>query len=289
MARQATRRLAAVLLWASTLALLGGCGADLEEELSRSRAESRQWQTRYEALLDENREALRTVDTLEAENRDLQDRLERLSARTERLDELQQTVTSKQQRIAELEERLRQETRDVPADEPDESQAPVERVRARLSDLGAELFEAGQYDSARAALRSVLELGDQSVQTLYRLAYSEAAAGNLDAAAEHYAACLQALEADAEPDLPLRLKCLNNAGAVAQRQGRARQAADLYKRALERDERHTPAHFNLGLLYLQELDRPREGVEALRRHVALGGERTAAAAQLIRQAQQEDE
>ena len=52
------------------------------------------------------------------------------------------------------------------------------------------------------------------------------------------------------------------------------------------DERHAPAYFNLGVLYLRSLERPEDGVEALTRHIALGGERAIAARRLIREAQQ---
>jgi tetratricopeptide (TPR) repeat protein len=165
-------------------------------------------------------------------------------------------------------------------------QYPVEQVRARLVDAGTELFSAGQYGAARAVLLSALELGDESTDTLYRLAYSEAATGNLPASAEHYEACRDKLTARAEPDRALLVKCLTNAGAVAQRRGELEQAAELYERAVALDERHAPAYFNLGVLYLQSLERPEDGVEALTRHIALGGERAIAARRLITEAQQ---
>ena len=219
MNRHSTGALLAVLLL-TTLILLPACDGEAEAQLDQARAEAREWQTRYENLAAEHQETVREVETLETETRDLSGRIEDLRDRAEQADELRETVERLRQRMARLDEEQAATEAPGPTAEPVRTeQYPVEQVRARLADAGTELFSAGQYGAARAVLLSALELGDESTDTLYGLAYSEAATGNLPAAAEHYEACLDKLTARAEPDRALLVKCLTNAGAVAQRRG----------------------------------------------------------------------
>jgi len=264
------------VLLLTTFLLLPACDGEAGEQLEQARAEAQEWQSKYRAL--------------ETEKQELAAQIEELRARAQEAEELRGTLAQQRQRIARLEEQLQQAEAPPPTEKAVETeQHPVQQVRARLADAGAELFEADQYGGARAVLLSALELGDDSSATLYRLAYSEAASGDLAAAAEHYGACLKRVTTRAEPDRALLVKCLTNAGAVAQRRDEPQAAAALYQQAIAVDERYAPAHFNLGVVYLQSLERPEEGTEALRKHIALGGERAIAARRLIREAQSEGE
>lgn len=157
----------------------------------------------------------------------------------------------------------------------------VAEARQRLDDLGAVLFERGELNIALAVSQSAFELGANSPQVLYRIAYCKAAAGQYEFAAEWYERVLAALGAGPGKDDELLRKCLNNYGVTQQRLGKPDKAAEFYQRALALDQAYAPAYFNLGLIYANELNRPADAVEAFRKHVIYGGTRSVTARAMI--------
>jgi tetratricopeptide (TPR) repeat protein len=121
------------------------------------------------------------------------------------------------------------------------------------------------------------------------MAYCEAAFGQDARAAEHYAACREALQAGPTANGQLLKKCLLNHGVALSRLGKREQAAELYREGIALDESYAPPYFNLGLLYAEQPDKHEEAIEALRKHIAYGGERSVSARNLIRDLQKSGE
>lgn len=262
--------------------LLSACEAGHEEELAAAREETSEWRGKYESLVTENEKLYRQAADLEGQVRDLQAGSRALAQETARVEELQADAREQQEEIRTLEQRLEDMTS---AGARAGSAPPGEAVRERLERLGTDLFERGEYSSAHPVLLSVLELGVDDPFVLYSLAFCEASFGELEAADGRYTACGAALGEQQEPDRSLLLRCLNNHALVLSRLGRAEAAAGMLRRAVELDESFAPAHFNLGLLYAQKLDRPADAIEALRQHVVHGGSRSVSARRLIRDLQ----
>ncbi|MFO8008082.1 MAG: tetratricopeptide repeat protein [Candidatus Brocadiia bacterium] len=261
--------------------LLSGCNAGLEEELAALREEAAELRGEYESAAAENEQLKQQLADLKEQARSLEADKAALAQRAGRVEELENEVEQQAEKIRTLEQRLEQ-----PGAGEAAAGLPVEAVRQRLARLGEDLFQRNEFGAAHPVLLSALELGAEGPSLLYALAFCEASFGELEAAERRYAACATALEEREAPDQSLVLKCLNNHALVLSRLGRAREAADVLRRALELDESFTPAQFNLGLLYAQKLDRPAAAIEPLRRHVAHGGARSVSARRLIGDLQQ---
>jgi tetratricopeptide (TPR) repeat protein len=250
---------------------LVGCGKEAEERAARAEAEARALQAERQALTERNEQLDRDIEAVQAERDALKARLA----------------------SAEPAKHLPQQAAPPPA--PTERPKPaggeagalaadrqgVAEARQRLDDLGAVLFERGELNIALAVSQSAFELGADSPQVLYRIAYCKAAAGQYESAAEWYERVLAALGAGPGKDDELVKKCLNNYGVTQQRLGKPGKAAELYQRALALDQAYAPAYFNLGLIYANELNRPADAVEAFRKHVIYGGTRSVTARAMI--------
>ncbi len=270
--------------------LVPGCGGEADEQVVQLPSETGQWQVKYESLVNRNEETYQQLAALKADNERLQKECEALEGRLEVQQEaevLKQELTRQRQRVKELEAALAQARGDeggqVPL--PEDLRLSMARARERLEQLGAVLFQREKYSTAHAVILSALQVGSESPQTYYQLAFCEAVAGSYDTAAERYRQALEALEAGPEQDRELLKKCLNNYGIAMMKLGDAEKAAELYQKAIALDDAYAPAYFNLGLVYANELNRPEDAVEALRKHIIHGGRRGVSARDTMRRLQ----
>ncbi len=268
--------------------LVCGCDGRMEQQLSEVRAQAEALSEKHDQAVAEKKELRSELETLRALNETLRSDIEELQERAKSLDEVQSKLTGSQRRVAELEEKLAEtaEERAVPAEKSPEDEAGLQKVKARLELLGADLFRRHEYGAARAALLSARELGSDSPAAAFRLAYCETALGKLEEALENYQACRAILDSALESDEELLKKCLVNQGVALAKLGRFQEAAELYEKALSVDPQYSPAHFNLGLLYAGELGEPEQAVESFRKHIANGGGRSVSARKMIREIQQ---
>lgn len=284
------RRLLTLVGTLSFLACLAaGCGgeggksaAELRAKLEKSEEQRQSLETQNKQLLEKVTAAIRERDHFEADR----DRL-RAELASQARDKLRAELAAQEERVRQLEAELEQLRRGdlrslapVAAAPPGDS-AAVASARERLEQLGALLFNRNEFSTAYAVALSAYELGAARPETIHRIAYCKAAAGDYDAAAEWYERTLGALAEQTPADEELHKKCLSNYAAARMKLDEPEEAAELCRRALELDEKYAPAYFNLGLLYAEELDRPEEAIEALRKHVVYGGTRGFAARALI--------
>jgi tetratricopeptide (TPR) repeat protein len=279
-------RCSGTILASLALLWLGGCGKKDKEEAAKVRAGLEQLQTKYESLADRN-------SKLEQEFASLKDQHERLTAERDALKAkvassgeaavLEKDLAKQKERIGQLQEQLAQLQQGQLAAGPPgkDQQLRVEQTRKRLDELGALLFERGPTEMALPVLESARDLGSDSPEMFYRVAYCHAAAGQYEAAAATYQRALSALEGQPEKNADLLKKCLSNYGVTQARLGKPEQAAEVYRKAIALDEKYAPAYFNLGLLYAKELKRPADAIEALRKHIIYGGTRATSARDLI--------
>lgn len=277
---------------AAVLCLAGGCNGKPEEQVLGLKAQLGEVQRKYESLVTQNEEIYQRLASLEAENETLrQDRvaLVRQLEGLDEVEELKSELVRQKERTEQLERDLAQVRQDEGAPPATEQPPPnedlalsVERGRQRLEELGAVLFERSQYGTAHAVILSALQLGSESPETFYRLGFCEAAAGNYDAAVEWYGRAIASIEEQPETDADLLKKCLNNYGIASLKLGQPEKAAELYRQAIALDDAYAPSHFNLGLVYANELNRPEDAIEAFRKHIIHGGQRSVSARDLIR-------
>jgi tetratricopeptide (TPR) repeat protein len=283
-----THRCSPVLCIATLLAsalLLGGCGGEEDqpgsaasrppEAEARLADEARNWRSKYEELVNDQETLHVKFVGLQAENEDLEKKLGELTAERETLHD----------RIIQLQQPTPPPTQPATPDQADDSRERLDAAVARLEDLGAALFEQDQYSIARTVLRIAQQAGAESAVTHYRLGRCEAAVTNYEAARTEYELALAALEHQPEPHEELLKKTLSNHGAVLERLGEPEEAEKAYQKAIALDAEYTPALFNLGRLYAEELERPSEAIELLRRHVIHGGRRGISARNLIEKLQ----
>ncbi len=270
--------------------LVPGCGGEADDQVVQLPSEAEQWQKKYESLVSRNEETYQQLVALKADNARLQKECEALKGRLvmqQEAEELKQELTRQRQRVTELEAALAQARGDDASEAAplEELRLSTARARERLEQLGAVLFQREKYSTANAVILSALQVGSESPQTYYQLAFCEAMAGSYDTAAERYRQALEALEAEPEQDRELLKKCLNNYGIAMVKLGDAEKAAELYQKAIELDDAYAPAYFNLGLVYANELNRPEDAVEAMRKHIIHGGRRGVSARDIMRRLQ----
>lgn len=286
MLRQAAGVALLVLLWC-----VPGCDRGQQEQLAQLRAELEEQRTRNESLVGRAEDLLGEIASLEEHRDGLAAEKDALSGRLAEAEEAGELQT---ERLEALEQQLARLRKDQPdggeADGPaalEDLQQRTDLTRRRMEQLAALLFARGDLNVARSVALSSFQLGSDVPQTLYQIAFCEAAAGDYEAAADWYRRTLNAL--DAAPDDELRKKALNNYGVVLAELAEHQKAAEAYRGALAIDAAYAPAHFNLGLLYANELDQPEEAVEAFQKHIVNGGTRGVSARSLILKLQTAEE
>ncbi len=255
---------------------LPACDGGTKETIAQLEQEVNQWRAKYESLAESTDELQEEINELQAEKDELQEKAGRVEGLTEGLDEKSNRVEELEQSVSDLQaqvENLKEAGQASPL--------PVERVRDRLTVLGADLFQLGNYNAALPVLASAHDLGKNAPDLLYRMAYCQAEFGETRQAADYYRQCYEALQKQEQPDAALLTKCLSNWGVVLAASGQFEKAVEKYTEAIQADETFAPAYFNLGLIYADKLQQPEKAVEAFRKHVAHGGDRLVSAKRQI--------
>jgi len=260
----------------------GGCDSRAEQESADLQREVTRLRTESESLAQDKA-------ALEAEVASLRQENQRLAAEHSEL-ELQLPQHGQAERRTQLAVPALLETErhgQGPHTEPPQT-APAEQLnqraapaRQRLEELSALLFERGDWGMALALAQTAFDLGAQNPEVIYRIAWCKAAVGQYEAAAEWYERVLGVLQADTGKNEDLLKKCLNNYGVTQQRIGKPDRAAELYRQAVALDGAYAPPHFNLGLVYANDLNRRADAVDAFRKHVIYGGSRSVTAREMI--------
>jgi len=256
-------------------AILSGCDRASEEQIAQLNASLQQSRAECASLAAEKEQAQARLSELEQQVTAL---------KTER-DEARAELTAARKELDELQSALVELEKAEPEPAPPAAAEPsldVEPVRARLEALGADLFERGDYGAANAVLLSAYDLGSRSPLTFHRLAYAQATAGKYGDAIGWYERALSELEKQDEPDPVLYAKCLNNYGVALARSGKPSEAIAAYKRAIEILPQYAAPYYNLALVYARQEEERDKAIEALRRHVANGGSRSASARDILR-------
>ena len=252
--------------------LLAGCGKEAEDRAAQAEAEARSLRAERQALTERNKQLESDVAAANAESRKLAAERDKLNARIAAAE-----AAREPERPQASPTPLKKAE---PAAEGGQAEALAD-ARQRLDDLSAALFERGDYNTALPVAQSACDLGSTGPITLFRIAYCRAALGQREQALELYQRAIKALDAEPTPNAELLPKCLNNAGILEVLLGRPQNAEGLYKRALALDDKLTPAYYNLGLLYANDLKRPADAIEAFRAHVIHGGAQSASARDMI--------
>jgi len=268
------------------LALLG-CGKQ-ETASVDDQAEFIEWQKRYESAAEQSRECLGRVDELrvkadelEATVKDLEDKL----AQRKLVSEQDRTAAAEQQkRVEELEGLVKDLKSELKRTET--LKLRVENARQRLAAFAEALFHEGRFELALPVLATEAELDTPRLELPFELALSYAATGNYEDAARWYGRAVEVLQGDPIANKDALRKACNNYAVVLVRINRADEALQWYERAIELDRDSPAPYFNLGLLYEERLHRPAEAIEAYRRHILLGGRRSASAREAIARLQQ---
>ena len=156
-----------------------------------------------------------------------------------------------------------------PGNQPDKTR----KALSDLVELGVALMDAGQYELASRALSCAMELGEDSPEARYYLAYCQSELGDQEEAAQWYAKAIEAASGAPKDYSALIAKLYNNYGVTLVKLGKFKEALASYQKAVKSNPEYAPAYFNLGLLYETHLNKPAEAIEAYRRHVTLGGEK----------------
>lgn len=201
--------------------------------------------------------------------------------------ELNSRVNSLRERLENQEERARKarEKASKARDRVEKLQKEYSTTVEKLRETGQKLFRTSQYLGAEVMLKRAVQLGSTTPQAAYAIGYCRGRASDYEEAVTWYEKAIEKLRADDDPNELLFAKALNNCAAAYEDLGKLKKARQLYAEAISVHDKFAPAHFNLGRLYRQELDKPGKAISHLRRHVALGGSRTAAAKESIRSIQ----
>ncbi|MBN1550063.1 tetratricopeptide repeat protein [bacterium] len=130
-----------------------------------------------------------------------------------------------------------------------------------LYNLGCMMLEKKELDDAISCYRSVLILDPGFTESHYQLGLALLEKGNADEAEQSFR---KALEYN-----PNFIPAQFMFGVVLQNRGEYQEAASVYQRILNRDGTYAKAHKNLGLIYLNNLDRPADAAEHLDRYLKL--------------------
>jgi tetratricopeptide (TPR) repeat protein len=172
----------------------------------------------------------------------------------------------------------------VPAPKP---RPELSKAIERLDALSRALFDRGDLDVALSVGLTAEELGGESPELLYRIAFCKASARDYGSAADYYSRAWDKLGDEA--DAALRAKLLTNWGAALAETGDGAGAADLYQQALQIDQTSAAAWFDLGLVYAGDPARRDDAIEAFRNHIIHGGDRGVSARRHIAELQGADD
>jgi len=260
-------------LLATVIVLLvaAGCGDDGAAQIETARLAAE-----LDAARAERATLTHDIDALRHELQTVRDDRALLEARRDAF----------QKRIAELEAAAQAAPPPPEPAAPPADDRPLLDARRQMEALAAVLFAREHYDVARLVALTAIELGSDRPEMHFHIAYGSADAGEDDAAAQAYAAAVDALEGRPDADLELLAKCLNNRAAALTRLGRTDEAEALYLRILALDADDSAAHFNLGLLYSARPERAADAARHLQQHIVHGGTRATTAGELILKLQQ---
>lgn len=274
--------------------LAAGCGGDGDTATV--------WQQRYEKAANRAENAEKRVDSLKRENEELSDELRSLSAdlksskekqvelKTELSSvkaEMNSRVRSLRSRLEKEEERAREARKEAKniRDRIDKLQGELSETAKKLRETGLKLFRTDEYLAAEVMLKRAAEFDDATPEVAYAIGYCRGHVSDYEDAVTWYEKAIDRLREREDPNDLLFAKALNNCGAAYEELDKPEKARELYAEATSVHDKFAPAHFNLGRLYRQKLDSPDEAINHLRRHVALGGSRSAAAREAIQNMQ----
>ncbi len=277
---------------ALAICLAGGC--DTGREVN--------WKQKYERAANRADNAESQIAALEKKNkklsRDLRSARSDLRVCKEKQVELKSELSSSRgklgSRVRSLQERLKQQE-----NRNERVREKLKKVRAELQELrstlpetvekltgtGQKLFRTGEYLAAEVMLKKAAELGSDKPSLAYAIGYCRARASDYKDARKWYERAIKTLRERDKPNELLFAKALNNCGIACEELDKPRKAREYFSEALSVNDDFAPAHFNLGRLYKNKLNKPAKAITHLRRHAALGGSRGAAAKQAIRDIQ----
>jgi len=280
-----------VLLTAFTalaITLAGGCDV----------GRSVNWKQKYEKAANRADNAENRLAALEEKNKNLTEELRsarsNLKACKEKQVKLKSELSSSRgklgSRMRSLQEKMKRQK-----DRTEQVRKKLKTTRRKLEELhnklpetvekltstGQKLFRTGEYLAAEVMLKRAAELGSVRPSIAYAVGYCRARTSDYKDARKWYQRALKRLREQDEPNELLFAKTLNNCGIACEELDKPRKARELYSEALSVNEDFAPAHFNAGRLYKNKLDKPGKAVTHLRRHAALGGNRSAAAREAI--------
>jgi tetratricopeptide (TPR) repeat protein len=160
--------------------------------------------------------------------------------------------------------------------------AQVRKVHSELQSLAAEALQERRWELARRLLISSIDLGADDPEVFFTVAYCCGSVGDHDDAAGWYEEAIGEPEA-MRPVAPDHLlpRLYNNYAATLVKLRREDEALEWYRKSVQADENYPAVYYNLGRLYEDHLGQPEDAVRAYRRHMALGGSRSADAARHI--------
>jgi len=163
----------------------------------------------------------------------------------------------------------------------EELQRTMATARERLEALGAVLLDTGRPAPARDALLVARQLGATKPAVFFMLGRASADTKMDEAAEENFRLAVAALEKQADKDVPLTVRCLLARGAALRRLGDSDKAVAEWQKALKLNPKNAAAHYNLGLVYTEDPKQQDAAIEALRKYITLGGDRTVSAREMI--------
>jgi len=284
----------------------------------RQDLEAPSWRSRYETLVEQSKGTYKELDELRASNEALSGQVEALQQKLQERDKneearaemdreltgLNKQLEEKDLAIARLLEEMKRADSERGGAAANETQG--RKVCSELQSLATEAIQERRWELARRLLTSAVELGADEPEVFFTVAYCCGNLGDHNAAAGWYekaighpdvirasgggasGAAVSATQGTTPTESPQPVpprdflaKLYNNYAATLVKLHREDEALEWYQKAVQADEEYPAVYYNLGRLYEEHLKQPEDAVQAYRRHVALGGSRSAQAAERI--------
>lgn len=273
--------------------LLGACNRTEENQLESTNSTSKpDWERKYRKATRVKENAQEDAERLQAEI----DKLEqRLAAQSNRVSTLQKKVEGLENDSARWKTKYQdaqnglQELKEKKASRRSEKVSTlseqVQQLSTALNSSIQELIAAGQFQQAVSGLKSLIKIRPDDPMVLYRLAYSQEQLGANAKASRAYQKAIKAAQQNPTTHDSLLPRLYNNCGVVLMKRKQEQKALEWYEKAIEADKTYAPVYYNLGKLYMQDLQTPDKAITAFRKHIALGGSRGASAREAIKKLQ----